>query len=180
MEILWETALTLAHYVKKSAHAYISQPTFCLWGFCGRWDREQVWRGTTEHCNGEEILVAVKMDNLKVSSLTDRVSNYLISFKKDTFWSGLKRGKSLVPNLQDLWGLKSQTSSGTWWGRSTSRSAVDCPAQLMTKMKGVKGKSATWSNTCISAPTTWSWHCWSPSWKIQPAPQSFKGCRSHL
>ena len=114
------------------------------------------------------------------SSLTVRVSNYATVFKKETFWSGLRLGRSLVPNLHDLWGIKSQTSSGTWWGRSTSRSLIDCPDQLKTMMEGVEGKSATWSNTWISAPTTWSWHCWTPSWKIQPAPQSFKGCRSHL
>ena len=51
---------------------------------------------------------------------------------KDTFWSGLKRGRSLVPSLHDLWGIKSQTSSGTWSGRSTSRSLVDCPDQCST------------------------------------------------
>ena len=40
--------------------------------------------------------------------------------------------------------------------------------------------SNTKSETCLSDPTTSSRHCWGPSWNLHPAPQSFRGCRSHL
>ena len=143
-----------------------------LWG---AWDTEQVCRGTIVHWGGKcnvhwenKFIVHWGREKFQKAAWVARFVSihHFQEWVEITFWTGVKRGRSFVANWQDLWGIRSHTSSGTW--RALFGSSLE-PAQN-------QDGEETW----MREPTTSSRHSSSPSWKMHPAPQSFRGWRSHL
>ena len=144
-----------------------------LWG---AWDTEQVWRGTIVHWGGKcnvhwenKFIVHWGREKFQKAAWVARFVSihHFQEWVIITFWTGVKRGRSFVANWQDLWGIRSHTSSGIW-RRALFGSSLE-PAEN-------QDEEETW----MREPTTSSRHSSSPSWKMHPAPQSFRGWRSHL